>query len=52
MLVDIFFMFDEFVLHLLLEMRALAAELRQPINHILHQMKTVQTCLLYTSRCV
>ena len=36
---------DELVLHHLLQVVPLGSQLRQPINHVLHQMKAVQVVL-------
>ena len=45
MFVNVLFMFDEFVLHHLLKICSLSTQMRQAINHILDQMKTVQVIL-------
>ncbi len=45
MLVDVMLVLDEFVLHHLLQIGALGTQMRQPIDHVLHQMKSVQVIL-------
>ena len=36
---------DELVLHLLLQIGALGTQMRQPIDHVLHQVEPVQVVL-------
>ena len=45
MLVDVLLMFDESIRHLLLQIVSPDPELRQTIDHVLHQMKPVQVAL-------
>src|ERR1700677_1667730 len=44
-LLDVLFMLDEFVLHDLLQVRALRSKLRYAIDHILHKVKAIQFVL-------
>ena len=45
MLVDVLLMLDELVLHHLLQIGSLGTQMRQPIDHVLHEMKPVQVVL-------
>ena len=45
MLVDVMLVLDEFVLELLLQVRASRAQLRQPIDHVHHQVEPVEVIL-------
>ena len=45
MLVDVLLMLDELVLNHLLQVVPLSSQLRQAIDHVLHQMETVQFVL-------
>ena len=45
MLVDVLLMLNEFVLNHLLQIGSFVSQLRQPIDHILHQMKAIQIIL-------
>ena len=44
-LIDVMLVLDELVLHHLLQIGPLGTQLRQPIDHVLHQMKPVQVVL-------
>ena len=45
MFVDVLLVLDEFVLHLLLQVGALGAQMRQAIDDILHQVEAIQVVL-------
>ena len=45
MLVDVLLVLDELVLHHLLQVGPLGAQLRQAIDHVLHQVEPVQVVL-------
>jgi len=42
---------DELVLHLLLQVGTLGTQMRQAINHVLHQMKAIQVILHPHIKC-
>lgn len=45
MLIDIVFMFDEHILHFLLEISPLGSEMGQAIHHVLHEVEAVKIVL-------
>ena len=45
MLIDVMFVLDQLVLHHLLQIGPLGAQLRQAIDHVLHQVEPVQVVL-------
>jgi hypothetical protein len=48
--VDVMLVLDELVLHLLFQLGALRTQVRQTINHVPHEMKTVVAAPLLPSR--
>ena len=51
MFVDVVFVLDELVLHLLLQIGALGTQVGQPIDDVLHQMEPVQVVLHPHIKC-